>query len=67
MKKSTLNLAIILVGSGLLIYDLTGENHNVYLKIAAFAMLMFGLYNLTQNVISNEAVEDKGFSDEENQ
>jgi hypothetical protein len=58
---------MILVGGGFLVFDLAGQNHNIILKIAALALLMFGLYNLTQNMISNETMEGKSFYDDENQ
>jgi len=66
MKKSTINLIMILLGGGFLIFDLTGQNNNLILKIAALVLLMFGLYNLTQKMISDEKLESNTFSDDEN-
>lgn len=67
MKKSRFNLIMILLGGGFLVFDLTGQNNNLILKIAALVLLMFGLYNLTQKMISDEKLESNTFSDDENQ
>lgn len=59
-KRQTLNIVIIVVGAALLIYDLTGENENVYLKIIGLVLLMFGLYTATQQwVAGNEENENE--------
>lgn len=59
-KKQVLNLVIIVVGAVLLIYDLTGENENIYIKIGGLVLLMFGLYTATQQwVVGNEENEEE--------
>lgn len=59
-KRQTLNIVIIVVGAALLIYDLTGENENIYLKIIGLVLLMFGLYTATQQwVAGNEENENE--------
>lgn len=59
-KKQILNFVIIVVGSGLLIYDLTGENENIYIKIGGLVLLMFGLYTATQQwVAGNEENQEE--------
>lgn len=50
MKKSTsqvLNSVLIIAGGALLIFEIAGENKNVYVMIAGIIMLMFGLYRAT--------------------
>lgn len=65
-KKQVLNIVVLLLGAGLLIYDLTGENDNVYIKIIGLVLLMFGLYTTTQQwVAGNEQEERDEFEKEE--
>lgn len=47
-KKQALFTAFIVIGAVLIIFDLTGKNENVYLKIGGLLLLMIGLYNSTK-------------------
>lgn len=73
-KKQSINAALIIIGAGLLIYDLVSESDIVYVKIGGLVILMIGLYNSTkqwasdnpkntddQNDIPDEHLED-GYS-----
>lgn len=48
----------------MLIYDLTGENENVYLKIGGLLILMIGLYNSTKQWASDNPKDDNTSDDE---
>ena len=50
MKKSSsqfLNSMTILVGGAMLIFEISGEERNVYVMILGLVLLMYGLYNAT--------------------
>ncbi|MGO2102046.1 MAG: hypothetical protein ACTH3E_03265 [Psychroflexus halocasei] len=47
-KRQTINAILIIVGAGLLIYDLVSVQDIVYIKIAGLVILMIGLYNSTK-------------------
>lgn len=50
MKKPSsqfLNSMIILIGGAILIFEISGEERNVYLMILGLVLLMYGLYNAT--------------------
>ncbi|HEY9185377.1 MAG TPA: hypothetical protein VIM94_08635 [Salegentibacter sp.] len=48
MKNTQLiNTILIVVGGGLLLYAITVENANQYLKIAGLVIIMFGLFRAT--------------------
>lgn len=50
MKKPTsqvLNSLLIIVGGAILLFEISGEDRNVYLMILGLVMLMFGLYRAT--------------------
>lgn len=66
-KRPLLNFVIIVVGAALLIYDLTGENENVYIRIIGLVLLMFGLYTATQQwVTGNDEENDEPDNGTEN-
>jgi hypothetical protein len=50
MKKpssQTLNSILILVGGAVLLFEISGEERNVYVMVLGLVMLMFGLYRAT--------------------
>lgn len=50
MKKPTsqfLNSMSIILGGALLIFEISGEERNVYVMILGLVLLMFGLYRAT--------------------
>ncbi|MGB7785991.1 MAG: hypothetical protein WBL27_07815 [Salinimicrobium sp.] len=52
MKKDNsqvINTTLIVAGGILLIFELAGEEKNVYLLIAGIIVLMFGLYRATNH------------------
>lgn len=52
-KRQTINAVLILIGAGLLIYDLVSVDDIVYIKIAGLVILMIGLYNSTKQWASD--------------
>ncbi|SEA12736.1 hypothetical protein [Psychroflexus halocasei] len=52
-KRQTVNAVLILIGAGLLIYDLVSVDDIVYIKIAGLVILMIGLYNSTKQWASD--------------
>lgn len=62
--KQSLNLIFILIGGGLLLYDLTQESTNVYVSTIGLVLLMFGLYKSTRQWVNdNPKDEDQQNSD----
>jgi uncharacterized protein YxeA len=50
MKKPSsqfINSAVLIIGGVLLIFEISGEERNVYVMIIGLVMLMFGLYRAT--------------------
>lgn len=50
MKKPSsqfINSILILVGGAILIFQISGEERNVYMMILGIVLLMYGLYNAT--------------------
>lgn len=56
-----LNTALIVIGGGILIYTISGEDKNRYLQILGLVIIMFGLYRAT-----NHWVETKDDHKDEN-
>ncbi|MGO3237483.1 MAG: hypothetical protein ACTIKA_04340 [Psychroflexus halocasei] len=52
-KRQTINAVLIIIGAGLLIYDLVSVDDIVYIKIAGLVILMIGLYNSTKQWASD--------------
>lgn len=51
MKKPSaqfVNSMLILVGGVILLFQISGEERNVYMMILGIVLLMYGLYNATQ-------------------
>ncbi len=46
-KSQALNSLLIIVGGAVLIFQISGEERNVYVLVVALVMLMFGLYRAT--------------------
>lgn len=64
-KKQALFTAFIIIGAILIIYDLTGENENVYLKVGGLLLLMIGLYNATKQWAKDNPKDDQDSSENE--
>ena len=56
--KQSLNLIFILLGGGLLLYDLTQEGTNVYISTIGLVLLMFGLYKSTRQWMDDNPKDD---------
>ena len=61
-KKQAVYTAFIILGAVLLIYDLSVESEEVYLKVVGLVVLMFGLYSSTRQWASDN---DKNQTDAE--
>lgn len=64
-KKQALYTAFIIIGAILIIFDLTGENENVYLKVGGLLLLMIGLYNSTKQWASDNPRDENNTEDEQ--
>lgn len=62
-KKQALFTAFIVIGAILIIYDLTGDNENVYLKVGGLVLLMIGLYNSTKQWTKDNPKDDQDSSE----
>jgi hypothetical protein len=63
-KKQAIYTAFIIIGAIMIIYDLTGKNENVYLKVGGLVVLMLGLYNSTKQWASDNPKDDNSTDDE---
>ena len=61
-KKQAVYTAFIILGAVLLIYDLSVESEEVYLKVVGLVVLMFGLYSSTRQWASDN---DKNQTEDE--
>ncbi|UZH54987.1 hypothetical protein JRG66_13640 [Salinimicrobium tongyeongense] len=61
-----INSAVIIIGGMLLIFEISGEERNVYVMIVGLVMLMFGLYRATNFWIETKD-DHKKDEDTENQ
>ena len=57
-KKQVIYTAFIIIGAIMIIYDLTGESENVYLKVGGLVILMLGLYNSTKQWAKDNPKDD---------
>ena len=57
-RKQSLNLIFILIGGGLLLYDLTQEGTDVYVSTIGLVLLMFGLYKSTRQWVDDNPKDD---------
>jgi len=64
-KKQVIYTAFIIIGAIMIIYDLTGENENVYLKVGGLVVLMLGLYNSTKQWAKDNPKDDDNSSSDE--
>lgn len=67
MKKSNsqvINTFLIVVGGGLLLYEISGEEENVYVLIAGIIMLMLGLYRATNHWVDTKDDHKNGEGEE---
>ena len=60
-----INTILIVVGGGLLIYSITGEERNKYIQIAGLVVIMFGLYRATNFWVENKD-DEQDPTDQEN-
>lgn len=67
LNRQLINVLIVVIGAGLLIYDLAAEGENIYIKISGLVLLMYGLYTATQQwtVGNKNEEEDSEFDDDE--
>ncbi|HET8838765.1 MAG TPA: hypothetical protein VFM82_07220 [Flavobacteriaceae bacterium] len=67
LNRQLINVLIVIVGAGMLIYDLAVEGENIYVKIIGLVLLMYGLYTATQQWTAgnNNQEEDSEFDDED--
>lgn len=56
----------ILVGGGILLYQLAGEERNVYALVLGIIMLMFGLYRATNFWVETKDDHKKEQEEEQN-
>ncbi|MBZ9651066.1 hypothetical protein [Psychroflexus montanilacus] len=63
-KKQIIFTAFIIIGAIMLIFDLTGMNDSVYLKIGGLLILMIGLYNSTKQWAKDNPKDDNTTEDE---
>jgi hypothetical protein len=61
-----INSAVIIIGGMLLIFEISGEERNVYVMIVGLVMLMFGLYRATNFWVETKD-DHKKDEDTENQ
>ena len=52
--KPNLNLLFIIIGGGLLLYDLTQQQTNIYVSTLGLVLLMLGLYKSTQRKVGDD-------------
>ena len=48
-NSQLINSLLIIIGGALLIFEISGDEENVYLLILGLVMLMFGLYRATNH------------------
>lgn len=63
-KKQIIYTAFIIIGAIMLIFDLTGMNDSVYLKIGGLLILMIGLYNSTKQWAKDNPKDENTSEDE---
>lgn len=59
-----INTALIVLGGGILIYTISGEDKNRYLQILGLVIIMFGLYRATNHWVETK---DDHKDDDENE
>lgn len=63
-KKQAIYTAFIIIGAILIIFDLSGENENVYIRIGGLVILMIGLYNSTKQWAKDNPKDDQSTDDD---
>lgn len=58
-KKQAFYTIFIVIGAVILIYDLSTNSEEVYLKIVGLVLLMFGLYSSTRQWASDNPKEEQ--------
>ena len=64
-KKQAIYTAFIIIGAGLLIYDLIDTDDNVFIKIGGLVILMVGLYNSTKQWAKDNPKDNEESSEDE--
>lgn len=64
-KKQLFNTFLIILGAGLLLYDLVTNTQIVWFKIAGLVILMIGLYTAMKNWVGTEKAEKEENTEEE--
>ncbi|MCY2687272.1 hypothetical protein [Salinimicrobium sp. TH3] len=69
MKKPSsqfINSMLILIGGAILIFQIAGEERNVYMMILGIVFLMYGLYNATNFWVETKDDHKKEKEEENN-
>ena len=64
-NRQIFNVFVVVIGAGILIYDLAVEDENVYLKILGLVLLMFGLYTATQQWTAENREEKDNYDEDD--
>ncbi len=67
LNRQIFNILIVVIGAGILIYDLAVEDENIYIKVIGLVLLMYGLYTATQQwtVENREGKDDFDYDEED--
>jgi uncharacterized membrane protein YfcA len=64
-KRQAIYTAFIIIGAGLLIFDLIDTDDNVFIKIGGLVILMVGLYNSTKQWAKDNPKDNEKSSEDE--
>ncbi|AFU67398.1 hypothetical protein P700755_000367 [Psychroflexus torquis ATCC 700755] len=64
-KRQAIYTAFIIIGAGLLIFDLIDTDDNVFIKIGGLVILMVGLYNSTKQWTRDNPKDNEESSEDE--
>lgn len=57
LNHQVFNVFIVVIGAGMLIYNMAMESENIYVKIIGLVLLMYGLYTSTQQWVTDNKEE----------
>lgn len=57
LNRQVFNIFIVVIGAGMLIYNMAMESENIYVKIIGLVLLMYGLYTSTQQWVTDNKEE----------
>lgn len=63
-NSQIINSALIIVGGAMLLFQISGEDRNVYMMILGLVLLMFGLYRATNFWVETKDDHKKNDEDE---